>query len=128
MKQLLMVLVLILICRANGEAQRKTTYEFPEAMPETVKTENLKLCNKGNILWQINCAKCHNTKVKRRIIIPDFTSDQLKGYELRVLNPTHESNIPETTVTAEELGLIMTFLTYKKKNRTSTTGIPTATK
>jgi hypothetical protein len=51
------------------------------------------------------------------VIVPDFTMDQLKGYELRVTNPEHEGAIPETTVTAEELGLIMTFLAYKKHNK-----------
>jgi hypothetical protein len=49
-------------------------------------------------------------------LIPDFTPEQLIGYELRVTNPEHESNIPEATVSAEELGYIMTFLSYKKKS------------
>jgi len=48
-------------------------------------------------------------------LIPDFTPEQLIGYELRVTNPQHESNIPETTVSAEELGYIMTFLNYKRR-------------
>ena len=67
-------------------------------------------------MYDINCAGCHNSKVKRKVVIPDFTLDQLIGYELRVSNPDHEDGIPETNVSAEELGLIMTFLNYKKKN------------
>jgi hypothetical protein len=80
------------------------------------KVEYAKQCEKGKILYDINCAKCHNTKVKGKEMIPDFTSAQLIGYELRVANPKHIENIEEDHVSAEELGLIMTFLSYKKKN------------
>lgn len=97
-------------------AQKKVPYEFPDAMSEAVRTEYIKLADKGQVLYDINCGKCHNVEVKRKLVIPDFTREQLIGYELRVSNPKHESEIPETTVTAEELGLIMTFLNYKKKN------------
>jgi len=97
-------------------AQKAVLYELPDAMSEPVRSEFIKQCDKGKILYDINCGKCHTKKVKGKQVIPDFTPEQLIGYELRVLNPTHESDIPETTVSAEELGLIMTFLSYKKKN------------
>jgi hypothetical protein len=113
--------LLVVICVAGfslpAAAQNKVSYELPNEMSAAVKAEYIKQCDKGKILYDINCANCHTTKVKGKEIIPDFTSEQLIGYELRVLNPKHESEIPETTVTAEELGLIMTFLTYKKKNK-----------
>ncbi len=96
--------------------KHKVTYEFPPEMSEVVRVEYVKQWDKGKALYEISCAKCHNIKEKRRELIPDFTSEQLIGYELRVKNPTHESDIPETTVSAEELGLIMTFLNYKKKS------------
>jgi hypothetical protein len=98
-------------------AQKKIAYDFPAAMAENVKSEYLKQCEQGRILYSINCAKCHNTTIKRKQIIPDFTEAQLISYELRVSNPNHESNISETVVTPEELGLIITFLTYKVKNK-----------
>ncbi len=93
----------------------KVAYEFPAAMKEEIKTEFIKLCDKGQILYQINCAKCHNSTIKGKEIIPDFTPEQLKGYEIRVSNAQHEANMPEELVTPEELSLISTFLTYKKK-------------
>ena len=52
---------------------------------------------------------------KKEKIVPDFTAEQMEAYKVRISNPKHESEIPETTVTAEELSLIMTFITYKKK-------------
>jgi cytochrome c peroxidase len=92
------------------------SYELPAAMVATAKIEYTKQCDKGKILYDINCAACHNSKDKRKEIIPDFTAEQLIGYELRVINSEHESGIPETSVSTEELGLIMTFLSYKKKS------------
>lgn len=99
-------------CKTHQEA----AYELPAAMVETAKIEFAKQCEKGKILYAINCGHCHNSKDRRKEIIPDFTPEQLIGYELRVTNPEHESGIPETTVSTEELGYIMTFLSYKKKS------------
>lgn len=114
---IILLCILSVACLAYAAQKNKVTYDFPDAMPEAVKADYTKQCDKGKILYEINCAKCHSTTVKRKTIIPDFTPEQLVGYELRVKNAQHESNMPETTVTAEELGLITTFLTYKTKNK-----------
>jgi cytochrome c peroxidase len=81
-----------------------------------VKAEFTKACDKGKVLYEINCAKCHLIKKGNKVIIPDFTPEQLKGYELRVSNADHEKNMPDELVIAEELGLISTFLLYKSKS------------
>lgn len=106
----------MITCIAYAGQRNKVRYEFPANMPDAVKQEYIKQCDKGLALYDINCSGCHNITSGKRSVVPDFSQDQLIGYELRVKNPKHESSIPETTVTAEELGLIMTFLTYKKKN------------
>ncbi|HSH66532.1 MAG TPA: hypothetical protein VLB84_12270, partial [Bacteroidia bacterium] len=64
--------------------QEKIAYELPDAMIASARIEYAKQCDKGKILYDINCAKCHNSKERRREIIPDFTAEQLVGYELRV--------------------------------------------
>ncbi len=91
-------------------------YEFPAAMSERVRTEFKKQCDKGAALYAATCAGCHNKKVKGRIVIPDFSPEQIKGYEMRVMNRQHEEALPDDMITPEELGLISTFLTYKKKS------------
>ncbi|MBS1773498.1 MAG: cytochrome c [Bacteroidetes bacterium] len=91
-------------------------YEFPTAMAANVKAEFTKECDKGQALYNLTCAKCHNRKVKGRMVIPDFPADKLKGYELRVANGQHEANMPDEKITAEELVMISTFLNYKKKS------------
>lgn len=95
---------------------KKAAYEFPDAMKPDVQVEFAKVCEKGMILYNINCAKCHNLTVKGKEVIPDFSADQIKGYEIRVTNREHEESLPETNVSPEELGQIATFLSYKKKS------------
>lgn len=97
-------------------SQKKISYEFPSAMATNIKALYVQQCNKGEVLYAQNCAHCHNSKVKGRIIIPDFSEEKLQGYSIRVANRKHELNMPDSIVTAEELALISTFLTYKKKN------------
>jgi mono/diheme cytochrome c family protein len=109
-------LFVIIILLAQCTTQKKLVYTFPEGMSEPVREQFAKECDKGKVLYDINCAKCHNATVKGKQVIPDFTSDQIKGYELRVSNAQHEANMPDELVTAEELGLISTFLNYKPKS------------
>ena len=118
MKKKITLLTFMITSAIGCFAQRnKVTYEFPPEMSETVKADYIKMWEKGKTLYGLTCAKCHNTVEKRREIIPDFKPEQLIGYELRVKNAQHETNMPDELVSAEELGLIMTFLNYKKKNK-----------
>lgn len=116
MKIKLVIFFIIAVTLVACASQVKLTYDFPEAMAEPIKTEFMKICDKGKILYEINCAQCHNIKKGRKEFIPDFSPEELKGYELRVSNGQHEENMPDEKVTAEELGLISTFLLYKRKS------------
>ncbi|MBC7451225.1 MAG: c-type cytochrome [Cytophagales bacterium] len=117
MNRIIIICALILsIALAECTTHKKVSYELPAAMAPEVQVEYVKLCDKGKLLYDINCASCHTTKVKGKETIPDFTSEQLEAYQVRVSNQNHETAISETNVSAEELSLIVTFLTYKKKN------------
>jgi hypothetical protein len=113
----LLIIVGALAITVMAQKKGKIPHDFPTNMLPAVKQQFIVEYEKGQVLWTLNCARCHNTTSGKKVIVPDFKPEQLKGYELRVINATHESEIPETTVTAEELGQIMTFLTYKKKNK-----------
>ncbi len=83
-------------------------------MRTEVRTAYQKMCDKGQILYEMNCARCHNVKVKGKWVVPDFTKDQINGYEIRVGNRTHEGALTDEAITSEEIGLIATFLLYKE--------------
>jgi len=123
MKKLVVVLLLAAgaaLTATNSVAQKKSPkidYVFPDAMAQPVRDQYLKLAEKGRVLYELSCAKCHNSLVKGKLLIPDFTEDQLGAYSIRVANPKHEEHVSESNVSAEELTLISTFLTYKKKNQ-----------
>ena len=99
-------------------AQKKVVpdYEFPAAMGADVRTGYLAEFNKGKILYRINCGKCHNTTVKGKVIIPEFTPEQIADYEIRLANPKHQENLVEDKLLPEELVQITIYFTYKKKN------------
>jgi hypothetical protein len=112
------LIVVLLALAGSARAQKhKIVAEFPAEMSDAVRAEYQKQWDKGRILWDMNCARCHNTQERRKVIIPDFKPEQLIGYELRVKNAQHDTGIAEERVSTEELGLIMTFLSYKKKNK-----------
>lgn len=115
MKKTITTLLAITFAMISLAQRNKVTYDFPPEMTGTIREEFIKRWETGKTLYEINCAKCHNTKKKRKTIIPDFKPEQLTGYALRVKNAQHEANMPDNQVSPEELGLIVTFLVYKKK-------------
>ncbi len=117
-KQILLLLFCVVLLNACFVNRNLVSYEFPDAMSDEVRAAYTEQCDKGKVLFEINCSKCHYIKKGRRTLIPDFDQSELIGYEMRVMNPQHESEVREARVNAEELGLIMTFLTYKRKNAT----------
>ncbi len=111
------LLIFILTITACVTGKSKITYDFPAAMAADVREGYIKRWEKGKSLYELNCAKCHTTVVRGRHVVPDFTENQLVGYTIRVTNQKHEAALTDESVSEEELGQIMTFLTYKKKNK-----------
>lgn len=118
MKFLLLVLLCSSCFREEARAQKGKvmyTHNFPPQMEKEVRGQYIVLFEKGKILYQLNCAKCHNTRVKGVETMPEFTKEHLANYELRLQNMQHETELTESRVNAEELQQIMIFLTYYKR-------------
>lgn len=109
---LLFISILVFACMTP----KKITYVFPTEMSPVVQQSYTEICDKGKILYDQNCAKCHTSKKRGKELIPDFTPEQLESYQIRVANQIHEPLMNDEQLPAEELGHIMTFLTYKSKS------------
>lgn len=96
--------------------QQKVTYEFPKEMLDDVKVAYKEECDRGQVLYDLNCGKCHTSYKGRKKIVPDFDDDQLTGYTLRESNMRHTESLPDSLVSEEDLIIIMTFLRYKTRN------------
>lgn len=107
------VMFFLVVCCSSS---KKVLYELPVEMKENVKEVYAKQCEQGQVLYQLNCARCHSSYKGRKEIIPDFTAEQLRGYELRVTNNQHSENLTDDSCSEQDLMLIMVFLQYKKKN------------
>lgn len=116
MKNRIIVLAILFIIFSCAVKKQTVEYDIPEAMLPEVKVEYIKMCDKGQLLYNGNCGRCHNVTVKRKEFVPDFDSDKLSGYVLLSINEQHESVLPDSVMTTDELSSIVTFLTYKKKN------------
>lgn len=118
MKKTTVIIIIIAICRLHSFAQKKkkSEYVFPPQMAQTIQDQYIELCDKGKALYAVSCAKCHNEKKNGKLIIPDFTEEQLGAYSIRVANAQHEEMVSEMMVPADELTLISTYLTYKPRS------------
>lgn len=109
----------ILIITASCMVQKKTkkpdfAWVFPQEMQPHVKEAYIEMWKKGEILYDVSCSRCHNQVVGRKVIVPEFTQEQMATYEVRVSDPQHEMFLTESKVTPEELSLINIYLTYRE--------------
>ncbi|MGE0566549.1 MAG: cytochrome c [Bacteroidia bacterium] len=114
-KSLSVIVVFVIVTLVGCFSSREyVVSNFPEAMLPHVKEQYKIQWDKGKILYENNCSGCHTTSKGKKKYVPDFLEDQLRGYELRITNKRHEASLPDSLITEEELGLVMTFLRYKK--------------
>lgn len=120
MKSTFITLILLAFIYISCATQKPVAYEFPAEMSAAIKTDYMNQCEKGRILYEINCAGCHTHGKGRKTQLPGFTEAQLQGYHIRGGNVSHETKVSEERVNAEELTYIVTFLSYRSKNKENT--------
>jgi mono/diheme cytochrome c family protein len=94
---------------------KEPAYEIPPGLAEADKKEFIERFKKGSVLYNMNCAKCHNKTIKGKVVEPQFTIGQLENYELRVKNPEHVENLSPKKVSPEDLREVIYYLRNKKK-------------
>jgi hypothetical protein len=115
-KKITLILIFTNLLIFACSTSKKQTYVFPAEMTPAIQSSYQDICEKGKVLYNLHCASCHNKKKWGKDIVPDFTFEQLDAYLIRAANERHDSDLTEEKVSAEELGMIMTYLTYKPKS------------
>jgi len=110
----LFIFVLGLLITACA-TQKKAQYDMPPGLQEKNQKQFVQFFTEGEAYYAVSCAECHNKKVNNKVVLPQFTSEQLELYIVRVKNPEHTKRLTTKDVTDEELQKIMFFLRYKKK-------------
>ncbi len=118
MKHILLIAVFAAFCIIiiQCTSQKKIDCEMPAGIPEAGQTYFLKQFEEGKTLYAMSCAQCHNTTVRRKQIVPDFSPQQLEKYNAKFRNPKHMGELKERNVSNQELQQIFFYLKYKKKN------------
>lgn len=116
MKNTTLLLTVVALIYISCKTVQPVTFQFPAEMNEQVKKSYTEQCEKGKLLYEQNCASCHTIKKRGKELLPNFTEDQLQGYHIRGGTASHETNVSEERVDAEQLVNIVLFLTYRTKN------------
>jgi mono/diheme cytochrome c family protein len=61
---LLFITALVFAVAACVTQPKLQYYEFPSDITDEARTGNLKNIEKGRVLYNLNCAKCHNKNEK----------------------------------------------------------------
>lgn len=113
----LLLLIILSQCKVKKEIPLVLfPFDYPEDVTEAGKPDFIKNYTKGQVLYGIHCAKCHNQMVDGKSEIPNFSLPQLMDYEIRIQYPSHQDPMRETNLPAEELEQVITFLRYKRKS------------
>jgi len=89
-------------------------FNYPDDIAKENKKKFAAGLKQGNILYNLNCAKCHNIKLDNRDSIPTFSLPQLLDYEIRFQYTAHQDSMTPERLTNEDLEKITTFLRYHK--------------
>jgi len=104
--------------KAPTNLTKKIDFTFPDdslIMSESAKAEFVANIEKGEIIYSLLCAKCHNKLVNGVEVVPDFSLPQLMDYEMRIQYPSHKDRLTETNLSVKELDQVVDYLRYKKK-------------
>lgn len=89
---------------------------MPDDIGKERKKQLVQQFTEGKQAYLSHCARCHNKTVNGKDVIPDIPFEQADTYRVRFANNQHKSEITESTVTEQELDMIVIFFTYKKQS------------
>lgn len=111
MKNRVYFILLLLVWSCTSRV--KPEIQYPSGMVGSVKEGFTKEWNMGKLLYEENCANCHNVRKGRKQFIPYFPPEKLAGYAFAEENKEHQNAFTRASLSSEEIIYIGLFLQYQ---------------
>ena len=92
---------------------KKTQYNYPEGIPGEEKVKLHAFLEKGRKLYEMNCAKCHDSTGKST---PDFSVQQIDNYTAATLKRDPKIHAVAANMDPEQLFAVFSYLRLRKKS------------
>ncbi len=91
----------------------KKDYYIPPELSKEDQKELTSIIKHGIKLYKINCQECHGSKYQSMDQGPNFTTEQIKSYEvfMKIRNETHGFT---QKMNSDDLDAIIIYLKYRK--------------
>jgi Cytochrome C oxidase, cbb3-type, subunit III len=107
------ILIIICTCLVQCKTQ-KIEYNIPSHVSAQNRAIFLERCEKGRILFKINCSGCHGIFTKGKDGVPNFTKDEIDNYRAVVLIARDQKNhAVAAKMSPEQIDHIITFLSLR---------------
>jgi mono/diheme cytochrome c family protein len=108
----------VIFCAAlltHCKTRQKIEYNIPKEIPEATRAIFLERCEKGKILFKINCSGCHGIFTKGKDGVTNFTKDQIDSYRaVAQIGNDKKNHAVAAKMSAQQLDYILTFLSLRK--------------
>ena len=95
----------------------------PNVQPEMVPAFTER-CNKGKMLYDINCASCHGIFTAGKDGVPNFTQKQFDKYSTQYVLRDQVNHAVAFKMNPEDLAFVMDYLRYRKSANPAENVIP----
>ena len=114
-------IIIVIICAIaliECTAHKKIEYNVPKSLPPEIRAIFLERCEKGRILFKLNCSGCHGIFTRGRDGVPNFTKDQIKSYSAVALIGRDSTNhAVAKKMSPQQIDYIVQFLSLRKAKK-----------
>jgi hypothetical protein len=104
----------VLIC---CKTKKKVEYDIPSHYGKQARANAIDWFQKGEILYKVNCAKCHGIYKKGKESVPNFTKTQIDNYNAMYIRGDPKNHSVAAKLSQDQMYYILTFLRLRKMDK-----------
>ena len=112
-----LLLVFTTILLTDCAVHRKSVYVYPEGTSKTNENQIFEVCEKGRILYELHCSKCHGMFTRKKDGFPNFDARQINSYIAKALTRDPKNHAAAANMDQDQLNEIFMFLHFRKRLR-----------